>query len=290
MLGALIIVFREAIEAGLIIGIVAAVTRGVPGSRGFIAGGVGGGVLGALVVAAFADQLSRAFAGSGQELFNAAVLMVAVVMLAWHNIWMARHGRELAQELSDVGRAVARGDRTLFALATVVGLAVLREGSEVALFLYGVLASGESATSVLIGGVAGLALGAATSVATFFGLVSIPPRRLFAVTTALITLLAAGLAAQAVAFLQQAGTITALSDTVWDTSWLLSDKSIPGRVLHTLIGYADQPSQMQVVVYGLTIAAIVAATKLTAMTAPAPARAMSRPGVSLHLRARRIRR
>ncbi|MEK4033226.1 FTR1 family protein [Methylocystis sp. IM3] len=273
MLGALIIVFREAIEAGLIIGIVAAVTRGVPGARGFIAGGVGGGVLGALVVAAFAEELSRAFAGSGQELFNAAVLMIAVVMLAWHNIWMARHGRELAQELSDVGRAVARGDRTLFALATVVGLAVLREGSEVALFLYGVLASGESAGSVLIGGVAGLALGAATSVATFFGLVSIPPRRLFAVTTALITLLAAGLAAQAMAFLQQAGAVTALSDTLWDTSWILSDKSIPGRVLHTLIGYADQPSQMQVVVYALTIVAIVAATRLTAPAAPAPARA-----------------
>lgn len=273
MLGALIIVFREAIEAGLIIGIVAAVTRGVPASRGFIAGGVGAGVFGALLVAAFADQLSRALAGSGQELFNAAVLMVAVVMLAWHNIWMARHGRELAQELSDVGRAVARGDRTLFALATVVGLAVLREGSEVALFLYGVLASGESAGSVLIGGGAGLALGAATSLATFYGLVSIPPRRLFAVTTALITLLAAGLAAQAVAFLQQAGTITALSETVWDTSWLLSDKSIPGRVLHTLIGYADQPSQMQVAVYALTIAAIVAATKLTALSAPPPARA-----------------
>jgi high-affinity iron transporter len=273
MLGALIIVFREAIEAGLIIGIVAAVTRGVPGSRGFIAGGVGAGVLGALVVAAFAGQLSRAFAGSGQELFNAAVLAIAVVMLAWHNIWMARHGRDLARELSDVGRAVARGDRTLLALATVVGLAVLREGSEVALFLYGVLASGEPAGSVLVGGIAGLALGAATSAATFFGLVAIPPRRLFAVTTALITLLAAGLAAQAVAFLQQAGTITALSDTVWDTSWLLSDKSIPGRVLHTLVGYADQPSQMQLVVYAATIAAIVAATRLTAATAPAPARA-----------------
>jgi high-affinity iron transporter len=273
MLGALIIVFREAIEAGLIIGIVAAVTRGVAGSRAHIAGGVGAGVLGALVVAAFAEQLSKAFAGSGQELFNAAVLMIAVVMLAWHNIWMARHGRELAQELSDVGRAVARGDRTLFALAAVVGLAVLREGSEVALFLYGVLASGESAGSVLVGGLAGLALGGATSLATFFGLVSIPPRRLFAVTTWLITLLAAGLAAQAVAFLQQAGTITALGDTLWDTSWLLSDKSIPGRVLHTLIGYADQPSQMQVVAYALTIAAIVAATKLTALSAPAPTRA-----------------
>lgn len=270
MLGALIIVFREAIEAGLIIGIVAAVTRGVAGSRRFIAGGVGAGVLGALTVAAFAEQLSKAFEGSGQEIFNASVLLLAVAMLAWHNIWMAKHGRELAQELSAVGKAVASGDRTLFALAAVVGLAVLREGAEVALFLYGVLASGESGASVMIGGVAGLALGALTSVATFFGLVSIPPKKLFAVTTALITLLAAGLAAQAVAFLQQAGVITALGDTLWDTSWLLSDKSIPGRVLHTLIGYADQPSQMQVVVYALTIAAIIAATKaVTAGARPA---------------------
>jgi high-affinity iron transporter len=273
MLGALIIVFREAIEAGLIIGIVAAVTRGVTGSRTHIAAGVGAGVLGALVVAAFAEQLSQAFAGSGQEFFNAGVLLVAVVMLAWHNIWMARHGRELAQELSSVGQAVARGDRTLLALATVVGLAVLREGSEVALFLYGVLASGETAGSVLLGGIAGLSLGAATSVATFYGLVSIPPKKLFAVTTGLITLLAAGLAAQAVAFLQQAGAITALSDTLWDTSWLLSDKSIPGRVLHTLIGYADQPSQLQVAVYALTLVAIAAATKLTAISARPPARA-----------------
>lgn len=272
MLGALIIVFREAIEAGLIIGIVAAVTRDVAGSRGYIAGGVAAGVAGAIVVAAFAEQLSRAFAGSGQELFNAGVLMLAVAMLAWHNIWMAKHGKELAQELSAVGKAVARGDRTLLALATVVGLAVLREGSEVALFLYGVLASGEAAGGVLAGGVAGLALGAFTSIATFFGLVSIPPKKLFAVTTALITLLAAGLAAQAVAFLQQAGTITALGDTMWDTSWLLSDKSIPGRVLHTLIGYADQPSIMQVVVYAATIAAIAAATRLTAMNAQRPMR------------------
>jgi high-affinity iron transporter len=273
MLGALIIVFREAIEAGLIIGIVAAVTRGVAGSRGHIAAGVAAGTLGAVIVAAFAERLSAAFAGSGQELFNAGVLMLAVVMLAWHNIWMSRHGRELAQELSAVGRAVAQGDRTLLALSAVVGLAVLREGSEVALFLYGVLASGESAASVLIGGVAGLALGAATSLATFYGLVSIPPKKLFSVTTTLITLLAAGLAAQAAGFLQQAGIITALSDTMWDTSWILSDKSIPGRVLHTLIGYADQPSQLQVLVYVVTIAAIVAATKLSAPAAPTPARA-----------------
>ena len=272
MLGALIIVFREAIEAGLIVGIVMAVTRGVPFAGRYVLGGVAAGALGALIVAMFADRLSRSFAGSGQELFNAAVLALAVGMLAWHNIWMARHGREMAQELSAVGKAVATGDRTLFALASVVGLAILREGAEVALFLYGVLASGESGFDVFLGGVMGLTLGAATSFATFYGLVTIPPKHLFAVTTTLITLLAAGLAAQCVGFLQQAGVITALSDTLWDSSWLLSDKSIPGRVLHTLVGYADQPSGLQVVAWLVTLVAIFGATKLMAPVAPKPAR------------------
>ncbi len=272
MLGALIIVFREAIEAGLIVGIVMAVTRGVPFAGRYVLGGVGMGALGALLVAMFADRLSRSFAGSGQELFNAAVLALAVGMLAWHNIWMARHGRAMAQELSSVGKAVAAGDRTLFALASVVGLAILREGAEVALFLYGVLASGESGFDVFLGGVMGLALGGATSLATFYGLVTIPPKHLFAVTTTLITLLAAGLAAQCVGFLQQAGVITALSETLWDSSWLLSDKSIPGRVLHTLVGYADQPSQMQVVAWLVTLVAIFGATKMMAPAASKPAR------------------
>ena len=271
MLGALIIVFREAIEAGLIVGIVMAVTRGVPFAARFVGGGVVAGATGALLVALFADRLSRAFAGSGQELFNAGVLALAVGMLAWHNIWMARHGREMAQELSAAGKAAASGESTLFALASVIGLAILREGAEVALFLYGVLASGESGLDVFFGGLLGLALGAATSFATFYGLVKIPPKRLFGVTTALITLLAAGLAAQCAGFLQQAGVVSALADTLWDSSWLLSDKSIPGRVLHTLVGYADQPSGMQVVAWFATLVAIVAATRFFAPPVPSPA-------------------
>lgn len=270
MLGALIIVFREAIEAGLIVGIALAVTRGLKGSRGSIAGGVAAGTLGALVVAAFAGELSAALAGRGQEAFNASVLALAVVMLAWHNVWMARHGRELAQQLTDVGRAVASGDKNFVALGVVVAVAVLREGAEVVLFLYGILISGESVFDLFLGGVAGLALGVVLSALTFYGLVNIPPRRLFAVTSVLVTLLAAGLAAQCAAFLQQAGFAASLSQTLWDTSAILPDNSLFGRVLHTLIGYTDQPSALQALVYAATIAAIVALTKLAA---PAPKRA-----------------
>ncbi|HAH64567.1 MAG TPA: iron permease, partial [Rhizobiales bacterium] len=198
------------------------------------------------------------FEGSGQELFNASILLLAVGMLTWHNVWMASHGRAIAQEMRQVGVAVAAGQKPLAALSVVCGVAVLREGSEVVLFLYGIAAAGgTSATGMMAGGALGVLAGAATSALMYLGLLTIPARYLFSVTSGLITLLAAGLAAQAVAFLQQAGYVETLTFTVWDTSWLLSDGSVIGRLVHTLIGYTDRPSGAQLVVYLLTIAIIL---------------------------------
>ena len=235
MLGALIIVFREVIEAGLIVGIVLAVTKGLAGSRLAIAAGVLAGVVGASLVAAFAGAIGEALAGVGQEIFNATILLIAVVMLTWHNVWMASHGRELAADVKRVGEAVRTGSQSIFALGVVCAVAVMREGSEVALFMYGLVAAGGStATELVIGSLLGLVAGVAVTALTYLGLVAIPQRRLFAVTTGLISLLAAGLAAQAVLFLQQAGILTMLSETAWDTSAILSDTSLFGRVLHTL--------------------------------------------------------
>jgi high-affinity iron transporter len=249
VIAALIIVFREVFEAGLIVGIVLAVTRTVPHRNVWIGGGVLAGVLAACVVAIFAGALSNLFAGMGQELFNALILIIAVVMLTWHNVWMARHGSELAGELRAAGQAVVDGSKSLLALAVVVGVAVLREGSEVVLFLYGVLAGGDTAWGVALGGFAGLLLGAAVCLLTYWGLVKIPTRALFATTTVLISLLAAGMAAQAASFLEKASWLTAMDNVVWDSGWLLSDGSIPGKALHTLIGYTDQPTAMQLAVY-----------------------------------------
>ena len=257
MLPSLIIVFREVFEAGLIIGIVMAVTTGVAGRGLWVAGGVAVGILGACLVALFAGGLSQLFHGSGQELLNASILGFAVLMLGWHNVWMARHGRELAAEMRAAGQAVVEGSKSLAALAAVVAIAVLREGSEVVLFLYGVAAAeGGAGGSMLVGGVVGLALGALVCFLTYLGLVTIPTRYLFAVTSTLIALLAAGMAAQAIAFLQQADILTALDQTVWDTSWILRDGSFLGRALHTLIGYVDQPTAMQLIVYAATLAII----------------------------------
>jgi high-affinity iron transporter len=265
VLAALVIVFREVFEAGLIVGIVMAVTAGVAGRALWIAGGVIAGVSGACVVALFTGGLSELFGGSGQEVFNAGILGFAVLMLTWHNVWMARHGRELVAELRAAGEAVVAGSKSLLALAIVVAIAVLREGSEVVLFLYGVAAAqGGASWSFVAGGIAGLILGASVCLLTYLGLITIPTRYLFSVTSALIALLAAGMAAQAIAFLEQANIVTALDQTVWDTSWLLSDSSFLGRALHTLIGYVDQPTAMQVVVYAMTLFIMAALMRLFA--------------------------
>jgi high-affinity iron transporter len=257
MLPTAIIVFREVLEASLVVGIVLAASRGVAHRGVWVSGGIGAGILGAVLVATFAGVIAAAVDGIGQELFNAAILFTAVAMLGWHNIWMNRHGRELAAAAATLGKAVLGRSRPLYALALVVGIAVLREGSEVVLFLYGIaIASGIGTFGMLGGGLLGLAGGVAIGAVIYLGLLSIPLRRLFGVTSWLILLLAAGMASQGAAFLMQANLLPALGNELWDTSSVLSEHSMFGILLHALIGYSAQPAGIQVVFYVATLIVI----------------------------------
>ncbi len=254
MLASLIVVFREALEAGLVVGIVLAATEGVAGRLRWIGAGMAAGLAGAALLAVFAGALSDAFDGAGQEIFTATVLGLAVLMLGWHVTWMAAHARELAAQMRSVGQDVKLGRRSLAALATVVGVAVLREGAEVVLFLFGIASSGgQSALAMTAGGVAGLALAAGASFALYRGLTAIPLHRLFAVTNWLIVLLAAGMAGQAAAVLHSADMIPSWGERVWNTSFLIADGGIPGRTLHALLGYSAQPCGVQVVAWIATL-------------------------------------
>lgn len=269
MLASLVIVFREVLEAGLVVGVVLAATRGLAGRALWIAVGVAGGVAGACLVALFAGRIAEAFQGSGQEALNAAVLLLAVAMLCWHNAWMASHGRDLARDLAALGRDVAEGRRPLTALAIVCGTAVLREGSEVVLFLSGIVAGGgASAADIALGGLFGILAGAVVSALLYRGLIAIPLRYLFSTLTILISLLAAGLAAQAVDFLQQGGWLQLWSAPVWNSSRLLAQDGLPGQVLHALVGYSDRPSGMELVAYGLVIALMAVLMRRAAQGGP----------------------
>ena len=265
MFGTAIIVFREVLEASIIIGIVAAATQNVPGSKRWLAAGLLMGLLGSGVVAASADVIGYFASGVGQELFNAIVLGVAVLMLAWHNIWMTSHGAELAASARTAGDDIQSGRSECSALMLIVGLAVLREGSETVLFLYGIAASETGGrSSMMLGGLIGMLSGIAVGYAIFAGLLSIPMRWFFTATSVLVLLLAAGMASQAAHFLIQADLLPSLASPLWDTSKILPENGLTGMVLHSLIGYDSRPAGMQIVFYFTALLSIIAGMKWSA--------------------------
>ena len=257
MIPSFIIVLREVFEVALIIGIALAASRGLAGSRRAIVIGCLAGLAGALVLAGATDWLGETLEGMGPDVLNAGVLLAAVLMLSWHHIWMQRHGAEIARQLKSVGGEVREGARPLGALATVVALAALREGAEVVLFLYGVAAGGATAGPMFVGGLLGLAGGAAAGTVLYLGLMRIPTRHLFAVTGWMLLFLAAGMAAQAAYFLVQSGWLPAIVEPVWDTSSLLSQQSLLGQLLHALMGYDDRPSGSQLLFFCVTFASVL---------------------------------
>ncbi len=262
MFATAVIVFREILEAALIVGIVAAATRDIPGRSRWLAAGVAAGLIGAGIVALGTGRIAELASGVGQELFNAAVLGLAVVMLAWHNLWMSSHGAALAADARAVGSEVRDGRRECSVLLLVVGLAVLREGSETVLFLYGIAASeGGASWPMLIGGLAGIGAGVAVGYAVYAGLLRIPLRWFFTVTGLLVLFLAAGMASQAAHYLIQADVLPSLANPIWDTSALLPQNSLVGTLLRSLLGYEDRPAGMQIVFYFLVLIAIGAGMK-----------------------------
>jgi high-affinity iron transporter len=257
MLGIAILVFREVLEAALIVTVVAAATRGVPQRQMFIGGGIALGALGAGIVALCMSFIEGSLGGIGQEVFEAAVLLMAVVMIGWHVIWMSSHGKEMVQHMHQVTDSVKAGSSSVAVLLVVVALAVMREGSEVVLFLFGMAAGGADKWGFLAGVPVGLACGVGVGFALYFGLLRIPIRHFFGATNWMLVILASGLASSAAGYLLQANLVPAWGNQLWNTSWLLTDGSLVGQAVHILTGYEARPAGMQLAFWLVTFVALV---------------------------------
>ncbi len=257
MFSVVIIIFREVVEIALVVGVLLAATKGMTGRRRWVSAGIALGTLGSVVLAFFTRSLSEGFGGRAQEVLNACVLFAAAVLIGWTVIWMRVHGRRMTEQIKQIGKAVAADEKPLHTLAVVAGLSTLREGSEAVLFTYGVLAAGQSVASVIAGFAVGIALGVLTGAALYLGLVKIPAKQLFSVTSILLVFLAAGMVSQGLAFLSSVGFVPELGTALWDTSSFLPEAGIVGRFLNVLIGYVEKPSGIQALGYFLTLAGIL---------------------------------
>lgn len=261
MLSTAIIIFREAFEIALILGVLLAATRGSCGRKRWVLSGLAAGTLGSMLVAYFAQSISQMAEGMGQELFNAAVLLLAAFLIGWTVVWMARYGRTMTQHFKEVGRAVCEGQKPLYTLGVVVALAVLREGSEIVLFIFGLSASGEAVPAIVSGSAIGALAGVAAGGVIYYGLIKISPKHFFSVTSWLLIFLAAGMVSQAAGYLSAGGFIPELVPQVWDSSAWLPESGWAGQVLHALLGYSERPSGIQLASYLITAGGIVSVLK-----------------------------
>jgi high-affinity iron transporter len=274
MFAAMLLAFREGLEAALILGIVLGVLRRVQRTEQGHLVWLGAGLAGLVSLGAGLGlhALGIAFEGQAEEIFEGVAMLLAAAVLTWMIFWMERQGRSVQADLEQgVQQAVLGGGRwALFSLAFV---AVLREGIELALFLTAA-AFGTTAGATLVGGAAGLAAAAVAGWLLFATTTRLNARSFFQVTSILLILFAAGLMAHGVHEFNTVGWIPSVVEHVWDLNPVLDEGSGLGQVLKALFGYNGNPSLTEVSAYvGYWVVVLLALWRRRVHTAALPASA-----------------
>ena len=243
---ALFIVWRESVEAILVVGILYAWIRthgdGRITPRHLWAGVAGGVVLAGALAAAMLGVQSQ-LAGDALEAFQAGIVLAAAVLVTHMVLWMRRHARHLRRDL-EAGLARAADGAGGLSAALLAALAVGREGAETVLFLYGLgmERQGGELTGMFAGAALGFVLALATAGLIQRGSKLLSPRAFFRITEALLLLLAAGLVVAGVERLIDMEWLPPLLEPVWDSSALLDDGSGFGNLAGAFAGYRARPA------------------------------------------------
>ncbi|WP_341747632.1 MULTISPECIES: FTR1 family protein [unclassified Candidatus Tisiphia] len=253
-----LVVFRECLEIALLLGVILAVTKQLEKSRIYIIAGVMLGTVSAALFAFFTRSITVAFSGLGDEIFNSGVILLTVALIGWTIVWMQGYGIKIKQNLNDLSVKISSGDSSYIMLVLIVAATILREGMEIIILVYSI-SSVEiiDSNSYLLGLIIGIVSGLTLGIIIYLGLIKIVNQQyIFRISSILLMLVASGFAAEAAGILSSSGIITILSDQLWDSSWLISDRSIYGKFLKMITGYIARPNGLQVVFYVCTLGLI----------------------------------
>ncbi|WP_338926723.1 FTR1 family protein [Mycetohabitans endofungorum] len=252
----LFIVWRESVEALLVVGILhawltngdAAARKGLP----WLWLGVGAGLLAAVGLGAALVGFTEVLSGDAQDYFQTAMVLVACVLIVQMVLWMKRHGRTLKRDM-EMSLAESQRNANWWGIAVLAALAIAREGSETVIFLYG-LGFGRSGHVDVMQWLAVL-IGLALALLTFYllqlGGRIFSWRAFFRVTEVMLLFLGAGLFEAGIDKLIDKEIVPTGIDMVWDTSHILDDSSTVGSLVATLTGYRAHPALANLVAYAL---------------------------------------
>ncbi|HKJ94189.1 MAG TPA: FTR1 family protein [Gammaproteobacteria bacterium] len=252
----LFIVWRESVEAILVVGIVFAWLRQHPdGARGlrYMWLGVAVGLAMAVILGLGLLGVNEVLQGNADQLFQTGMVLVAAGLIVQMVVWMRRHGRTLKRELEQGANEAVQNSHYI-GLAVLVALAVAREGAEMVVFLYGMGAATLSSGG-LVPFVGSALVGFVLALATFWALQLgsrlFSWRNFFRVTEVMLLFLAAALLMSGVDKLLAMGWLPAGIDPLWNTAWLLDDSTRFGGLVSALTGYRAYPALTHLIVYAL---------------------------------------
>ena len=250
------IVWRESVEALLVVGILHAwlanpehgAKRGLP----YLWTGVALGIAAAVALGAALVGFTEVLSGDAQDYFQTAMVLIACVLIVQMVFWMKRHGRTLKRDMeSSLQKNQDQG--TWWGVLVLVALAIAREGSETAIFLYGIGfgQQGSVPLSMWLAVVIGFVLALFTFWLLQLGGKIFSWRLFFRVTEIMLLFLAAGLLESGLDRLISLELVPTLVDQLWDTSAILDDASPFGSLVATLTGYRAHPAGMNLLVYAM---------------------------------------
>lgn len=251
MLAPFLIMLREGIEAALITSIIASYLRQTGRSAWLPAVWVG--IFLAVALSLFAGAalqlMSAEFPQKAQEMFEAVVGAIAVLVLVSMVFWMRKAARSIKADLHhSIDAAMQSSNGAAWALIGMAFFAVAREGLESIFFLLAIFQQSPGAAAPL-SALAGMMVAVVLGFALYYGGIRINLRRFFRWTGVFILIVAAGLLASVLRNLHEAGVWNHLQATVYDLTNVLPVSSLPGTILSGIFNYHDSPTMGEVIVY-----------------------------------------
>jgi high-affinity iron transporter len=248
LLSSVILVLREVLEAALLFSLLMALSKRLEISLRWVFVALVIGVLGAAICGFNTDRISELFSGVGQEVLNAGMQYGIFVLLC---------GLGAAAVLSARGFPMPAYLLPGLMASSVI-IALVREGSEIMIYLSGFLLGSDQWAAVLTGSAIGAGIGVSVGAVIYYALITLNRRRVAIVGLVLLVLIAAGMVLQATELLIQADWLPA-AFPVWDTSAVLSEQSVAGQLLYALIGYEATPTALQLGAYITAVLLILGA-------------------------------
>lgn len=270
---------REGLEAALVVAILVAYLVRID-QRQFLPriwAGVGAAI-GLSVLAVVALQVTgQALSDQAAEAFAGFMSLVAVALITWMILWMARHARTLKAHLhGEVDNALARSS---WALVLVAFFAVGREGLETALFLWTGMRATGGGVLPLLGAFLGLATAVALGVLIYRGALRLNLSRLFFWTGIGLIVIAAGVLRYGVHELQEVGVLPGKDNYVLDVTGVINPDGVVASLLRTVFNVVPTMTALELIAWGGYLV-VVLAIFLVVIRRPLPPSTAATPSAS----------